>query len=356
MKLHIVGNGYYGKFLREILSPYANFAENAETIILAVPFSAYKEVAEKFRGKHLVNICSVQEKTNAICQKYSKNVTGFHPLFGPKSSEKNRRGILTLECPKSREILDLFQKIGTKIIRKINGKKIDGKLHDQMMAQSHATVIALNRFISEKVRLADWIPEEILPPSFIALREFSRQYMDMSAGTVSSIMANPYIEKIPFPLKSIEGFTLSEAEGRDFSWTDLVSLIPQSVKIKAEIVQKDSREKSGDRIKLNLGHTFAHAIESVSHYQIPHGQAVAIGLKIAAQFGETLGITDKKVVQEISAVVEKLFPRKNDWDWAELWTEMTNDKKRAGDKIQFIIPRKIGEVMIKEIAIADLPR
>ncbi len=154
-----------------------------------------------------------------------------------------------------------------------------------------------------------------------------------------------------------EHFTkIAEKFLRDFSWTDLVSLIPQSVKIKAEIVQKDSREKSGERIKLNLGHTFAHAIESVSHYQIPHGQAVAIGLKLSAQFGETLEITDKKVVQNISAVVEKLFPRKNDWDWAELWAEMINDKKRAGDKIQFIIPRKIGEVVIKEIAITDLPR
>jgi len=195
MELHIVGNGYYGKFLREILAPHANFAENAETVILAVPSSAYAEVAAKFRGKHLVNICSVQEKTNRTCLKYSKFVTGFHPLFGPKSSSENRRGILTLENEKSREILDLFQKVGTKIIRQIENKKIDGKLHDQMMAQSHATVIALNRFITEKIKAADWIPDEILPPSFIALREFSRQYQDMSPGTTSSILDNPYLTK-----------------------------------------------------------------------------------------------------------------------------------------------------------------
>lgn len=194
MDINIVGNGYYGKFLREILAPYTNFAENAETIILAVPSSAYEKVAKKFRGKHLVNICSVQEKTNEICQKYSKNVTGFHPLFGPKSPAQSWRGLVTLKCSKSREILKLFEKVGTKIIHEINEQKIDGKLHDQMMAQSHATVIALNRFISEKIEQANWIPDEILPASFIALREFSRQYQDMSAGTVSSILDNPYIE------------------------------------------------------------------------------------------------------------------------------------------------------------------
>jgi len=196
MKLHIVGNGYYGKFLSKILAPYADFTENAETVILAVPFSAYQEVAEKFRGKHLINICSIQEASNEICQKYSANVTGFHPLFGPKSSDKNRRGVLTLECPKSREILDLFKKVGTKIITEINNKKADGKIHDKMMAQSHALVINLNKIIEQQVRAADWIPEEILPPSFIALREFSRQYMDMSEGTVSSILANPYINNL----------------------------------------------------------------------------------------------------------------------------------------------------------------
>jgi len=124
MKLHIVGNGYYGKFLSKILAPYADFTENAETVILAVPFSAYQEVAEKFRGKHLINICSIQEASNEICQKYSANVTGFHPLFGPKSSDKNRRGVLTLECPKSREILDLFKKVGTKIITEINNNAL----------------------------------------------------------------------------------------------------------------------------------------------------------------------------------------------------------------------------------------
>jgi hypothetical protein len=196
MKLHIVGRGYYGKFLTKIFADYVDFAENSDTVILAVPSSAYAEVAEKFRGKHLVNVCSVQEKTNEICQKYSDQVTGFHPLFGPKSSAENRRGILTLECEKSREILDLFQKVGTKIITKIHDKKIDGKLHDQIMAQSHATVIALNQFIAKKIKSANWIPDEILPPSFIALREFSRQYQDMSPGTTSSILANPYIKKI----------------------------------------------------------------------------------------------------------------------------------------------------------------
>jgi 3-dehydroquinate synthase len=147
---------------------------------------------------------------------------------------------------------------------------------------------------------------------------------------------------------------LAEIISRDFDWEKIAPFIKNSVEIKTNIVQSDSREKSGERIKLNLGHTFAHAIEAVSNYEIPHGQAVAIGLKLSAKFGEKLGIADHKTVDEISMVINQLFPRKNDWDLAELWKYMTTDKKRKDEIIQFIIPRKIGEVVVKEVAIDKL--
>jgi len=193
MKINIVGKGYYGIFLTDLFKDYVELSEDAETVVLAVPFSAYEDVAKKYAGKHLVNVCSVQEKSNEICKRYSDSVTGFHPLFGPKSSEDNRRGILTLECDESFDLLSLFQKIGTKVIHTIDDRKIDGEFHDKIMAQTHALVISLNRLIVDKIKPADWVPDEILTPSFIALREFARQYEDMSEGTVSSILANPYI-------------------------------------------------------------------------------------------------------------------------------------------------------------------
>ncbi len=141
---------------------------------------------------------------------------------------------------------------------------------------------------------------------------------------------------------------------RDFNWKNISPFIANSVQIKAEIIQADFREKNEERVKLNLGHTFAHAIETDSNYQIPHGQAVAIGLKLAAKFGEKLKITSPEISAKISKVVEKLFPQQNDWEVQRLWKLMATDKKRNSENIKFIIPQKIGKVIIKEIPIADL--
>jgi len=147
---------------------------------------------------------------------------------------------------------------------------------------------------------------------------------------------------------------LAEIISRDFDWEKIAPFIKNSVEIKIKIVQSDAREKSGERIKLNLGHTFAHAIEADSNYEIPHGQAVAIGLKLAAKFGEKLRLTPSSVVREISQVVENLFPRKNDYELEKLWSYMDSDKKRAAEKIQFVLPKTIGEVVVKEVALQDV--
>lgn len=147
---------------------------------------------------------------------------------------------------------------------------------------------------------------------------------------------------------------LTEIISRDFDWGKIAPFIKNSVEIKTNIVQADSREKSGERIKLNLGHTFAHAIETDSNYRITHGQAVAIGLKLSAKFGEKLKITPPKVSTKISETIDLLFPRKNDWELPELWKYMISDKKRKDEIIQFILPREIGEVVVEEVSISDL--
>ena len=193
----IIGTGYYGTFLRDILSPHAEITDQAEHVILAVPFEAYDEVSAKHAGKHLINVCSIQEAANDICLKHSNLVTGFHPLFGPKSPTTGRSGLLTLECAESKVITDLFEQIGTKIIHQVGDWKVDGALHDRMMAESHALTVYLSQTIGPAIRKAHWIPDECLPASFKALREFIHQYEDMSPGTVSSILSNPYFEN-PF--------------------------------------------------------------------------------------------------------------------------------------------------------------
>ena len=60
MQITIIGDGEFGTFLKEKLSPYFNIVPDADIVILAVPLSAYDEVCSANAGKHLVNVCSVQ--------------------------------------------------------------------------------------------------------------------------------------------------------------------------------------------------------------------------------------------------------------------------------------------------------
>lgn len=66
MKIQIIGNGSFGTFLNEILTPIYEIVDSADIVILAVPKSAYEEVCREHSGKLLVNVCSVQVETNKI--------------------------------------------------------------------------------------------------------------------------------------------------------------------------------------------------------------------------------------------------------------------------------------------------
>ncbi|HLS48233.1 MAG TPA: 3-dehydroquinate synthase [Gemmatimonadales bacterium] len=85
----------------------------------------------------------------------------------------------------------------------------------------------------------------------------------------------------------------------------LSALIRRSIEIKAEIVAADERE-SGRRALLNAGHTVAHAIEQVSGYAVPHGEAVAIGLVLEAAIGEAIGRTEPGTRRRIESVLDGL--------------------------------------------------
>ena len=68
-------------------------------------------------------------------------------------------------------------------------------------------------------------------------------------------------------------------------------LLRQAVQVKIDVVEVDPYER-GIRAHLNLGHTFGHAIEKVTQYAVPHGEAVAIGLVKAARLSRNLGLID----------------------------------------------------------------
>jgi 3-dehydroquinate synthase len=122
-------------------------------------------------------------------------------------------------------------------------------------------------------------------------------------------------------------------------------LIPRNVQIKARVVSRDERE-SGLREILNYGHTFAHALESVTKYRrYQHGEAVAWGMIAAAFLGHELGLTRADDVSRIVNLIRRMGPLP---PWpavppAALIDAMRSDKKTRAGILRFVLSPRIGE-------------
>lgn len=122
-------------------------------------------------------------------------------------------------------------------------------------------------------------------------------------------------------------------------------LIPRSLEIKARVVSRDERE-SGLREILNFGHTFGHALESITNYRrYQHGEAVAWGMMAAALLGHEVGVTAAEQASRIVALVRRMGPLPawpnvpaNDFIAA-----MRSDKKTRGGKLRFVLAPRIGK-------------
>ncbi len=135
---------------------------------------------------------------------------------------------------------------------------------------------------------------------------------------------------------------------------DLENIITQCVSMKRDIVEEDEFE-TGNRKLLNLGHTFGHAIEKKSHFQISHGHAVAVGLHLIAQAAEAKGIAQCGTAKRIrTALLQNCLPVKTEFSPAELAEATLHDKKRSGNTISFVFPEKIGHCRIEKISVAEV--
>src|SRR5882672_10009073 len=125
----------------------------------------------------------------------------------------------------------------------------------------------------------------------------------------------------------------------------LSQLIPRNIRIKARVVSRDERE-AGLREILNFGHTFAHALESVTHYRrYQHGEAVAWGMIAASFLGHELGLTRADDVSRIVALIRRLGPLPS-WPRVpanNLIAAMRSDKKARDGKLRFVLTPRIGK-------------
>ena len=131
-------------------------------------------------------------------------------------------------------------------------------------------------------------------------------------------------------------------------------VISRCVRYKAGVVKRDEKEQ-GERKLLNLGHTVGHAIEKCSGYTIPHGHAVAAGLAIIARSAEALGWTEEPIADRIAAcLVKNGLPTGTSYTAEALAQAALADKKRAGDTITLVIPKKIGACELKKVPVTEL--
>jgi 3-dehydroquinate synthase len=128
-------------------------------------------------------------------------------------------------------------------------------------------------------------------------------------------------------------------------------IIYEAVKIKADIVAEDEREL-GIRRKLNLGHTFAHAIEKIS--SLPHGEAVSIGLCIASHIAGRMGLMQSADIARVENLLQYLqLPIRAAIAHEELLSAMLHDKKKQGSAIHLILPCGIGNCEVCTMNIED---
>ena len=133
--------------------------------------------------------------------------------------------------------------------------------------------------------------------------------------------------------------------------TTLESVVISCSRIKAEIVSKDEFEKQGLRTILNFGHTIGHALEAASGYQgYSHGQAVGLGMIVAAKISLCMGLSKVKTVNRIRALIKTAgLPVKiKNAKLARIITAHYSDKKFCGKKNRFVLVEKIGKVKVVE--------
>jgi shikimate kinase / 3-dehydroquinate synthase len=122
----------------------------------------------------------------------------------------------------------------------------------------------------------------------------------------------------------------------------------RAIKVKVEIVERDPLEEN-ERAKLNLGHTFGHAIERASGYETRHGEAVAIGIACASRLATRRKLCNSKLVADVEGLLTAIglptcVPRGLSAD--AILDVMGTDKKRVNERLRFVLPRDIGDVVV----------
>lgn len=161
------------------------------------------------------------------------------------------------------------------------------------------------------------------------------------------------------------GFAVSFLSGYDYRNPSekeerlLERIVRECARFKMEVVRKDEKDR-GERMVLNLGHTFGHALESwaaANHRTILHGEAVAAGTVASAKVAAKLGICPKNLADEISEDFRKLGIKTSyGVKFSQILSAIKQDKKASANILTLILPLEIGDVVRYVITESDLEK
>ena len=124
--------------------------------------------------------------------------------------------------------------------------------------------------------------------------------------------------------------------------------------MKRDIVEKDEREGNVRKL-LNLGHTFAHAIEMLSGYSVSHGRAVATGIAMMARAAVAGGVLPAADGARIEALVAAMgYATRTDFSAERIAEAILSDKKVEGDAIDLVLPQAIGRCNVRRTPLAEI--
>ena len=230
------------------------------------------------------------------------------------------RGVRYVSCP-STLLAMVDASVGGKTgINLASGKNLVGSFHQPAAVCSDVATLATLPRRELHAGYAEVVKHGILQPSLL-------EFVDSNSDALADgVIADPQL---------------------------LGELVLQNVECKAAVVSEDERE-SGVRAHLNLGHTFAHALESALGYgRLLHGEAVAIGLVAACSLAKRIKLAEVDLQPQVEKILEKLelptrFPS---YDKEKFNRAMALDKKVASGSLRFVLPAAAGRIRI----VSDVP-
>jgi 3-dehydroquinate synthase len=123
--------------------------------------------------------------------------------------------------------------------------------------------------------------------------------------------------------------------------------IQRAMQVKLSIVDEDPQER-GKRAVLNLGHTFAHALETASLYRLHHGEAVAVGLVGATRLAQAMDLCQADLPDRVRHVLDRfgLPTSYSGLDREQILGAMKNDKKGRAGRVRFVLPVRPGQIEV----------